>query len=40
MNGTPMPSFVDAATEADLRNLAAYVLSLARKPAWEMTRRS
>ena len=37
MNGTPMPSFVDAANEAELRNLAAYVLSLARKPVWEMT---
>jgi mono/diheme cytochrome c family protein len=37
MNGTPMPSFVDAASEAELRNLAAYVLTLARKPAWDMT---
>ena len=37
MNGTPMPSFVDAATETDLRNLAAYVLTLARKPVWDMT---
>ena len=37
MNGTPMPSFVDAANETELRNLAAYVLTLARKPAWEMT---
>jgi mono/diheme cytochrome c family protein len=37
MNGTPMPSFVDAASETELRNLAAYVLTLARKPVWEMT---
>jgi mono/diheme cytochrome c family protein len=37
MNGTPMPSFVDTASETDLRNLAVYVLTLARKPAWEMT---
>jgi mono/diheme cytochrome c family protein len=36
MNGTPMPSFVDAASETDLRNLAVYVLTLARKPAWDM----
>ena len=36
MNGTPMPSFVDAATDGDLRNLAAYVLTLARKPVWDM----
>jgi mono/diheme cytochrome c family protein len=37
MNGTPMPSFVEAATDAELRNVAAYVLTLARKPVWEMT---
>lgn len=37
MNGTPMPSFVDAASETELRSLAAYVLSLARKPVWDMT---
>lgn len=37
MNGTPMPSFVDAANETELRNLAAYVLTLARKPVWDMT---
>jgi len=37
MNGTPMPSFVGAANETELRNLAAYVLSLGRKPVWEMT---
>ena len=37
MNGTPMPSFATAASEAELRNLAAYVLTLARKPVWDMT---
>jgi cytochrome c oxidase cbb3-type subunit 2 len=37
MNGTPMPSFVDAANQTELRNLAAYVLSLGRKPVWDMT---
>jgi cbb3-type cytochrome c oxidase subunit III len=37
MNGTPMPSFVTAASETELRSLAAYVLTLARKPVWDMT---
>jgi mono/diheme cytochrome c family protein len=37
MNGTPMPSYVGAASETELRNLAAYVLTLARKPVWDMT---
>jgi mono/diheme cytochrome c family protein len=37
MNGTPMPSFVGAANDTELRNLAAYVLTLARKPVWDMT---
>jgi len=37
MNGTPMPSFVTAANETELRSLAAYVLTLARKPVWDMT---
>jgi cytochrome c oxidase cbb3-type subunit 2 len=37
MNGTPMPSFKEAATDAELWQLANYVLSLARKPLWEMT---
>jgi cytochrome c oxidase cbb3-type subunit 2 len=36
MSGTPMPSFKDAATDAEMWDLAHYVLSLARKPAWEM----
>ena len=36
MNGTPMPSFLGAATEPELWQLAAYVKSLGRKPLWEM----
>ena len=36
MNGTPMPSFLDAATEPELWQLAVYVKSLGRKPLWEM----
>lgn len=37
MNGTPMPAFVDTTSDADLWHLAHYVVSLARKPTWEMT---
>ena len=37
MSGTPMPSFKDAATDAEMWDLANYVASLARKPVWEMT---
>jgi mono/diheme cytochrome c family protein len=36
MSGTPMPSFKDAATDAEMWDLANYVVSLARKPVWEM----
>jgi mono/diheme cytochrome c family protein len=36
MNGTPMPSFLGAATEPELWQLAIYVKSLGRKPLWEM----
>jgi len=36
MNGTPMPSFLGAATEPELWQLALYVQSLGRKPLWEM----
>jgi mono/diheme cytochrome c family protein len=36
MNGTPMPSFLGAATEPELWQLAVYVKSLGRKPLWEM----
>jgi mono/diheme cytochrome c family protein len=37
MSGTPMPSFKDAASDAEMRDLANYVVSLARKPVWEMS---
>jgi mono/diheme cytochrome c family protein len=36
MAGTPMPSFVDAAGEGEMWDLANYVVSLARKPIWTM----
>src|SRR4051812_10623253 len=37
MTGTPMPSFADAASDAEMWDLANYVVSLARKPIWSMT---
>jgi cbb3-type cytochrome c oxidase subunit III len=37
MSGTPMPSFVDTASEAEMWDLANFVGSLARKPVWSMT---
>jgi cbb3-type cytochrome c oxidase subunit III len=36
MTGTPMPSFADAASDAEMWDLANYVVSLARKPVWSM----
>lgn len=36
MAGTPMPSFVDAAGDAELWDLANYVAAMARKPVWSM----
>ena len=36
MTGTPMPSFADAARDAEMWDLANYVVSLARKPVWSM----
>jgi cbb3-type cytochrome c oxidase subunit III len=36
MTGTPMPSFADAASDAELWDLANYVVSLGRKPVWSM----
>jgi len=36
MAGTPMPSFVDVASDADMWDLANYVVSLGRKPIWSM----
>ena len=38
MTGTPMPSFVGTASDADMWDLANYVVSLGRKPVWSMTR--
>ena len=37
MMGTPMPSFADAASDAEMWDLANFVVSLARKPVWQMT---
>ena len=37
MSGTPMPSFAEAATDAEMWDLANYVVSLGRKPVWSMT---
>lgn len=37
MSGTPMPSFKGTATDEEMWDLANYVVSLARKPVWEMT---
>jgi mono/diheme cytochrome c family protein len=37
MSGTPMPSFKDSASDSEMHDLANYVVSLARKPVWEMT---
>jgi mono/diheme cytochrome c family protein len=37
MTGTPMPSFAEAASDAEMWDLANYVVSLARKPTWSMT---
>ncbi|HEY7789776.1 MAG TPA: c-type cytochrome [Vicinamibacterales bacterium] len=37
MTGTPMPSYVNTATDAEMWDLANYVLSFARKPAWQMS---
>jgi mono/diheme cytochrome c family protein len=36
MNGTPMPSFLGAATEGELWQLAVFVKTMGRKPLWEM----
>jgi mono/diheme cytochrome c family protein len=36
MTGTPMPSFKDAATDAEMWDLANFVASLARTPLWAM----
>lgn len=36
VDGTPMPSYVGAASDKEMWDLANYVVSLARKPAWKM----
>lgn len=36
IDGTPMPSIADTASDPDLWHLANYVVSIARKPAWSM----
>jgi cytochrome c oxidase cbb3-type subunit 2 len=36
MDGTPMPSFKGACSDAEMWHLANYLLSRARKPAWQM----
>src|SRR5262249_30466810 len=36
MSGTPMPSFAEAASDAEMWDLANYVVSLGRKPVWSM----
>jgi mono/diheme cytochrome c family protein len=36
MSGTPMPSFKDAASDAEMWDLANWIVSIARKPLWEM----
>ena len=37
VDGTPMPSYVGTATDREMWDLANYVVSLARKPAWKMS---
>lgn len=37
ISGTPMPSYKGAATDAEMWDLANYVVSLRRKPVWEMS---
>jgi mono/diheme cytochrome c family protein len=37
VSGTPMPSYKDAATDAEMWDLANYVATLRRKPVWEMS---
>jgi mono/diheme cytochrome c family protein len=36
MSGTPMPSYLDVATDREMWDLANYVGSLARRPIWAM----
>ncbi len=36
VDGTPMPSYVGSASDKEMWDLANYVVSLGRKPAWKM----
>ncbi len=36
VDGSPMPSYVGAATDREMWDLANYVVSIRRKPVWEM----
>jgi len=36
ISGTPMPSYKDAASDGEMWDLANYVVSMRRKPVWEM----
>ncbi len=36
LDGTPMPSFVGAVSDKEMWLLAIYIVSMGRKPAWEM----
>jgi mono/diheme cytochrome c family protein len=39
VDGTPMPSYVGTASDKEMWDLANYVVSLARKPAWKMNEK-
>ena len=36
LDGSPMPSYIGSATDREMSDLANYVVSLGRKPVWEM----
>ncbi len=36
VDGTPMPSYAGTASDKEMWNLANYIVSIARKPAWKM----
>ena len=36
VDGTPMPSYVGTASDKEMWDLANYIVSIARKPVWEM----
>jgi mono/diheme cytochrome c family protein len=36
LDGTPMPSYVGAVSDREMWQLASYIVSMGRKPAWEM----